>query len=435
LNAGDLLDGRYRLDGPIAAGGMGDVWRATDTVLARVVAVKVLHPRLHDDEGFGARFRAEARTMAALHHPGVVEVYDYGEVEQPGNGPLAYLVMAYVQGDPLSQRIAAAGRLEPAQTVAVIAQAAHALHAAHEAGVVHRDVKPSNLLIEPDGRVVLVDFGVARAADTANLTRVDEVIGTALYMAPEQVSKQAISPATDIYALGAVTYHCLTGHPPFSGDNALTVALHHLVDDPPPMPDDVPAPVRALVTTAMAKNPADRYPSAAAMARAAEAASEQLVNIGNDHPTTASLPESAFVPGFAAAADGPDGDDSALEYAQRPSSRRRLATALAAILLGLAVVAAVLVFASPWDSAPGQNNGPVTPGPASVTAKPSQVDERSPSAGTRHSGGQTGSARPGPTLIGSAPASPMPQPTAQATGAGSRLEPVPSTVAGTGSAG
>jgi eukaryotic-like serine/threonine-protein kinase len=265
---GELLGGRYRLDDRIAAGGMGEVWAATDTVLSRPVAVKMLLGGRGTDPGFLSRFRHEARTMAALRHPGVVQVYDFGDTEDDG----AYLVMARVGGQPLNRVIADRGQLSVAETMSIVAQAGRALQAAHEAGVIHRDVKPGNLIIEPDGTVVLVDFGVARSANSVTLTGAREVVGTALYIAPEQVSKQATGPAADLYALGAVAYHCLTGRPPFLGDNPLAVALQHVTDEPPPLSRDVPRPVRDLVGIALAKQPEERFPSAAAMAAAAEAA-------------------------------------------------------------------------------------------------------------------------------------------------------------------
>jgi serine/threonine-protein kinase len=157
----------------------------------------------------------------------------------------------------------------------VVAQAAQALHAAHVGGIVHRDVKPGNLIIQPDGTVMLVDFGVARSADFTAVTAANTVPGTALYMAPEQASGKPVTAATDVYALGAVAYHCLAGQPPFTGDTALGVAMQQLHDEPPPLPDDVPAPARALVSRALAKNPVDRYPSGEALAVAALAATTQ----------------------------------------------------------------------------------------------------------------------------------------------------------------
>ncbi|GLW34839.1 serine/threonine-protein kinase, partial [Actinoplanes regularis] len=263
---GESLNGRYRLDDRIAAGGMGEVWRATDTVLGRPVAVKMLLVERAGEPGFRQRFEHEARSMAALRHPGVAAVHDYGTL---GSG--AYLVMARIDGQPLDRRIAEHGRLSPGETMALVAQVAGALHAVHRAGIVHRDVTPGNLIIEPDGHVVLVDFGVARSALSVTLTGARNVIGTASYMAPEQVAKQIVGPAADLYALGAVAYHCLTGRPPFEGD-AISVALRHVSAKPEPLPTSLPFPVRALVARALAKDPAHRHPSAAAMAAAAASA-------------------------------------------------------------------------------------------------------------------------------------------------------------------
>ncbi|MBY8874736.1 serine/threonine protein kinase [Micromonospora sp. PLK6-60] len=272
LSSEVVLSGRYRLDERVATGGMGDVWRGTDQVLGRQVAVKVLLPALVSDPDFIARFRAEARIMAALRHPGIVQVFDCGEDDLPDGSRADYLVMEFVEGEPLSRRIEAAGRLGVAETMSVVAQAAQALNAAHAGGIVHRDVKPSNLLVQEDGTVVLVDFGVARSANVTSITSTNAVPGTALYMAPEQASGRPVSGATDIYALGAVAYCCLTGSPPFTGDNPLQVAVRHLDDEPPALPDDIPEPVRELVYRALAKDPADRFATGAAMADAARAA-------------------------------------------------------------------------------------------------------------------------------------------------------------------
>ena len=272
--SGHLLDNRYRLDERIATGGMGDVWRGTDVVLGRVVAVKVLRPAMMADPEFAARFYGEARMMAAFRHPGVVEVYDYASAgDSHDEDQCAYLVMAYVEGEPLSARLKAVGRLGVAETMSIVAQAADALHAAHQNGTVHRDVKPGNLIVKPTGAVILVDFGVARSAAVTSVTGLNAIVGTALYMAPEQVAKGNVTPATDIYALGAVAYHCIAGHPPFDGDNALQVALRHLDEEPEPLPDDVPPAVRELISRAMAKHPDDRFASAAEFAEAALAAS------------------------------------------------------------------------------------------------------------------------------------------------------------------
>ncbi|WP_430789649.1 serine/threonine-protein kinase [Actinoplanes sp. G11-F43] len=269
LSAGSLLDNRYRLDDRVATGGMGDVWRGTDVVLGRTVAIKVLRTAMLEDPEFAARFYGEARMMAAFRHPGVVEVYDYasdGDYEGPEK--VAYLVMAFVEGEPLSARVKE-GPISVTDTMSIVAQAADALHAAHENGIVHRDVKPGNLIVKPTGAVILVDFGVARSTAMTSVTGLNAIVGTALYMAPEQVAKGNLTPATDIYALGAVAYHCIAGRPPFDGDNALQVALRHLEDEPDPLPEHVPYEVRELIGRAMAKQPADRFQSASEFAEAA----------------------------------------------------------------------------------------------------------------------------------------------------------------------
>src|SRR3954467_12987099 len=249
---------------------MGDVWKGTDGVLGRVIAVKVLRAAMLTDPEFAARFYGEARMMAAFRHPGVVEVYDYAGADEADEEQVAYLVMAYVEGEPLSTRVKQ-GPMSVSETMSIVAQAADALHAAHEAGTGHRDVKPGNLIVKPSGAVVLVDFGVARSAAVTSVTAANAIVGPAVSMAPEQVAKGNVSPATDIYALGAVAYHCIAGRPPFDGDNALQVALRHLEDEPEPLPPHVPDGVRALISKAMAKQPTDRFQSAAEFAEAAVA--------------------------------------------------------------------------------------------------------------------------------------------------------------------
>ncbi|MFI5913980.1 serine/threonine-protein kinase [Dactylosporangium sp. NPDC051541] len=271
LSAGTTLGGRYRLDERIAGGGMGDVWRGTDEVLGRTVAIKVLLSALMEEPGFAERFRGEARTMATINHPGVVDIYDYGSE----NGT-AFLIMEYVEGDALSRTLSRVGRLTPARAMALIAQAADALHAAHEKGVIHRDVKPGNLLVRPNGTLVLTDFGIARSAAVAQLTAAGSVLGTASYISPEQASGSQATPLSDVYALGVVAYQCLSGARPFEGDNPLEIAMRHVRDLPPPLPADIPPPVAQLVERAMAKDPGARWPSAAAMAQAARRVSAQL---------------------------------------------------------------------------------------------------------------------------------------------------------------
>jgi serine/threonine-protein kinase len=355
--AGELLGGRYRLEDRIASGGMGEVWRAADTVLRRDVAVKTLRAGRSGDPGFEERFRHEARAMAALHHPGIADVYDFGEDDSD-----AYIVMELVHGTPLNQLIAEKGRLTTDETMSIVAQAGRALEAAHQAGIVHRDVKPGNLIIEPDGTVVLVDFGVARSSESAALTGAKEVVGTALYIAPEQVSKAETGPAADVYALGAVAYHCLAGHPPFEGESPIAVAIQHVQEEPPPLPLDVPDPVRALVARAMAKNPADRFPSAEAMA--AEAS-----RMGSGDATTVlmgavSSADRTVPVGVPVRSDSPP---TLPAPPGTPARGHRTLLTVAAVVIGLGVAATLLVWANPGGIFPGGGPG-TTPSVATSPA-------------------------------------------------------------------
>lgn len=271
---GTTLAGRYRLDTRIGAGGMGEVWRGEDIVLARTVAVKVLLPGRMEDPGFVARFQGEARAMATINHAGVVDVYDYGV-----SGDTVYLVMKFVDGEPLDRLLSRLGRIPPQAAMELIAQAASALQAVHDQGIVHRDVKPGNLLVQRDGTLVLTDFGIARSDLANRLTDAGMVLGTAAYCAPEQAEGAPVTPAVDIYALGVVAYECLVGQRPFDGDSAVTIALKHIREAPPPLPPGIPPAVRTLVEIALSKDPARRYPTAKAMSEAARAiASGQAPN-------------------------------------------------------------------------------------------------------------------------------------------------------------
>jgi serine/threonine protein kinase len=290
ISPGTMLGGRYRLDERIASGGMGDVWRCVDDVLGRTVAVKILLPSLLEEPGFTERFRVEARTMATINHPGVVDIYDYGSDPHAG----AYLVMEYVEGDALSRTLGRVGRLTPARTMALVAQAADALHAAHEIGVVHRDVKPGNLLVRPNGTLVLTDFGIARSAGAAQLTAAGSVLGTASYISPEQAMGEQATRLSDIYALGVVAYQCLAGRRPFEGENPLEIAMRHVREVPPPLPPDIPPSVRGIVDRAMAKDPAARWPTASAFGAVARRAAGELAASG---PRPGGMPSTAQVSG------------------------------------------------------------------------------------------------------------------------------------------
>jgi serine/threonine-protein kinase len=320
VRPGTRLDGRYRLADRLAYGGMGEVWRAMDEVLSREVAVKILRPELAEDEAFVRRFRAEARTTSGLPHNGIAAVYDYGETRVGADGqspapyedqdadPVAYLVMELVPGEALSSILSRDGALGSELTLDLVAQAARALHAAHLKGVIHRDIKPANLMVTPEGRVKVTDFGIARPLDHEPLTATGQVMGTAHYLAPELAKGQDASPLSDVYALGVVAYECLAGHRPFEGDNQVAVALAHLNEQPPPLPATIPAQVRAVVGSAMEKDPQRRMPSAEAFAGALETL--RYRQNGDDHltPGTGIIPGSAAYTGLEAAglAPGPD---------------------------------------------------------------------------------------------------------------------------------
>ena len=263
---GITLGGRFQLTTRIAIGGMGEVWKAKDLVLGRIVAIKVLKEEYTGDPGFLQRFRAEARHTALLNHVGIANVFDYGEEEGS-----AYLVMELVPGQPLSSIIEHEQVLSPDRTLSMIAQTARALSVAHAQGLVHRDIKPGNLLITPDGRVKVTDFGIARLADQVPLTQTGQVMGTAQYLAPEQATGQTATGSSDIYSLGVIGYECLTGHRPFSGESQIAIALAQVNDAPPPLPETLPTPVRALLMSMLAKDPKNRPANAIKLAEAAEA--------------------------------------------------------------------------------------------------------------------------------------------------------------------
>jgi serine/threonine-protein kinase len=264
-----LLGGRYELGEVLGYGGMAEVHIGRDVRLGRDVAVKVLRPDLARDPSFQGRFRREAQSAASLNHPSIVAVYDTGEDRQ-GNVSTPYIVMEYVEGRTLRQLLEAEGRLLPRRALELTAQICAALDQAHRAGIVHRDVKPGNVMLTPSGAVKVMDFGIARAVTgtAATMTQTAAVIGTAHYLSPEQARGEHVDARSDVYSTGCLLYELLTGGPPFSGDSAVAVAYQHVREDPVPPsrvePDVTPA-IDAIVLKAMAKNPANRYQTAGEM--------------------------------------------------------------------------------------------------------------------------------------------------------------------------
>jgi serine/threonine-protein kinase len=263
--AGQLYGGRYKLISRIAIGGMGEVWHAQDEVILRDVAIKILKQEYMGDPGFLERFRTEARHAAMVNHEGIANVYDYGE-----DGGSAYLVMELVPGDSLARILEVEKALSGERVLDIIAQTSRALYEAHQAGLVHRDVKPGNLLITPDGHVKITDFGIARVADQVGLTATGQVMGTVQYLAPEQATGKPATPSTDIYSLGIVAYEALAGKRPFSGDSQMEIAMAQINKTPPPLPTDIDARVANLVMSCLAKKPNQRPESALALAKRAE---------------------------------------------------------------------------------------------------------------------------------------------------------------------
>lgn len=267
-----LYGGRYRPVEKIATGGMGEVWRAADERMPGTeVALKVLRPDLAGQRTLLLRMEAEGRNAAGLHHPGLAEVLNYGV-----DGPSAWIAMELVEGRPLTDFLRGGQRLAPARVAHVLSATAAALGAAHRGGIIHRDVKPSNLLITPAGQVKLTDFGISIAADQTPMTQAGQVMGTAQYLAPEQAMGRPATPAGDLYALGVVAYEALAGRRPFTGKNEVDIAFAHVNDEVPPLPDDVPPALAQLVMSLLVKDPTRRPRNADSVARQLESLAWEL---------------------------------------------------------------------------------------------------------------------------------------------------------------
>ncbi|MHA3723597.1 protein kinase domain-containing protein [Leucobacter sp. HY1910] len=395
-SAGITFGGRYELSSRVAVGGMGEVWKASDSIIGRTVAIKILKDEYMGDPGFLERFRAEARHAALVNHEGIANVFDYGE--EQGS---AYIVMELVPGEPLSAIIEREGRIPANRVLGIVAQTATSLQAAHDAGLVHRDIKPGNLLITPEGRVKITDFGIARIADQVPLTATGQVMGTVQYLAPEQASGHTATPATDVYSLGIVAYECLAGKRPFTGESQVAIAMAQINDTPPELPADVPEHVRNLVYACLAKDASGRPATAAKLAQAATALHRGDVQLaasyvpqvmgaqdpatmvmpsmpGDDAPTTA-LPQTSALPGQAAAGSPLGGDLTDLpEDGEEPAKKKRspwtwpLITLLALLL----VVGGGTVYAlmSGGDKEPVDSSETTKPKPKPEDKKPTTAE-------------------------------------------------------------
>jgi tRNA A-37 threonylcarbamoyl transferase component Bud32 len=298
VEAGRLLADRYRLEELVASGGMAQVWQGTDEVLRRKVAVKLLHPHLAADGSFVVRFRKEAVAAARLAHPGIVSIYD--TCSEAGTEAI---VMELVPGQTLRQRLDDDTPIDPWQAAGLAAQVAEALEAAHRAGLVHRDIKPANVLLAGDGRVKVADFGIAKAVEEADLTQPGLMVGTAKYVAPEQVEGKPVDARTDIYSLGVVLYEMLCGRPPFEADGEAATALARLQREPlrpRQVRPGVPKALEEVVCRAMARDPDQRYETAAdlrAALLAAGAAPSPEADLTGTHVATAPAAAPPRAPG------------------------------------------------------------------------------------------------------------------------------------------
>ena len=337
-----VLGDRYVLIRRIAVGGMGEVWEATDRLLDRGVAVKILKEEFRAASPFLARFRAEARHAGQLSHHGIATVYDYGETSD-----LAFLVMELVRGKPLSDLMIEQPDMQTATKLSILCQAADGLQAAHEAGVVHRDVKPGNLMVREDCTVKVTDFGIARALTSASLTDHGQMIGTPSYVSPEQATGEQVTAASDIYSLAVVAYELFAGRPPFERDTPLALALAHVNDPPPPLPDTVPWLVAELIQSALAKDPSLRPPSAAhfaAQIRRQMAATKRAPPQALPSPQERAPAPTLVMPSSSSPVEATSSTLSAPEAlrrdSRRPSNLMMAAFAGLLILMGAAIWAA-----------------------------------------------------------------------------------------------
>lgn len=348
----DALAGRYLLDSPIARGGMATVWRARDDVLARTVAVKVLHDHLARDEMFLERFRVEALAAARLSHPNIVSIYDTGAEAGAGSLSRHFIVMEFCAGGNLADRLTREGPLESTAVASFGREVCEALAYAHRSGIIHRDVKPANVLLAADLSLKVADFGIAKAAFAAgDMTTTGSILGTVTYLSPEQLRGEEPDARSDLYSLGVTLYELLVGRPPFEAENELAIAMMHLRDEPPPLRSvatGIPQALEHVVMTALAKDPDDRYPSADDMRRALEGAN-------GDSTSTAMLPRVADRRTQRKATPSRSAGGS-------PSLARVLLPVLLLIGVGVIVAFALTSLVDSDGTAPGNEAQPESPG-------------------------------------------------------------------------
>jgi len=373
-----VLGERYEIGGVLGRGGMAEVHRGRDLRLGREVAVKVLRQDLARDPSFQVRFRREAQAAASLNHPAIVAVYDTGE-DRTTTGATPYIVMEYVEGDTLRDVLRREGPLRPERAMALAADICGALDFSHRNGIVHRDVKPGNVMITPQGTVKVMDFGIARAVSdsAATMTSTAAVIGTAQYLSPEQARGEGVDARSDVYSMGCMLYELVTGAPPFTGDSPVSVAYQHVREDPrlpSSINPDIPAELDAILLKAMSKNPANRYQSAAEMRndllRALAGQRVEATPVMGDAEKTAIIgaPAGGYGPAYGYRDDDDWAEDD--EHARRRKRRIiAIVSVLALLLLGGVIAAAISLQGDPEPPAAVKVSVPVVTGMDEATAR------------------------------------------------------------------
>ena len=327
---GETIAGRYEVEELVGHGGMSSVYKARDVLLERHVALKILHEQYSNDEDFVERFKREARSVAQLQHPNIVTVIDRGE-----EGGRQFIVFEYIEGENLKEHVVRKGRLDVREALEIADEVARGLAFAHGQGLIHRDVKPQNVLLNGDGRAKVTDFGIARTLDVDGMTQTGTILGTSNYIAPEQASGHPVDAHSDVYALGAVLYELLAGEVPFPGESFVAVAMKHMHEPAPNLLDvrrDVPLRVAAAVDRALEKDPEQRFPTMDAFAAELEACLAELDQ-------------------------EPDGDKTMVIPSARRAARRRKQVSRWPIVIGLLAVLAIAAIVIGLLAAGGTNNG------------------------------------------------------------------------------
>jgi len=366
-----VLGERYEIGGVLGRGGMAEVHRGRDLRLGREVAVKVLRSDLARDPSFQVRFRREAQAAASLNHPAIVAVYDTGE-DRTTTGATPYIVMEYVEGETLRDVLRREGRLDPERAMSLTADICAALDFSHRNGIVHRDVKPGNVMITPQGTVKVMDFGIARAVSdsAATMTSTAAVIGTAQYLSPEQARGEGVDARSDVYSAGCLLYELVTGAPPFTGDSPVAVAYQHVREDPrtpSSINPEVPAELDAVLLKAMSKNPANRYQSAAEMrSDLLRAVAGQRVEAT---PVMGDAERTSYI---GAGGAGYPGQDDHWDAEDEAAAKRRKRGIIALVVAGVLVLGGLVALLVALNS--GGDDTPVQPTTASVQV-PNLVDQ------------------------------------------------------------